>query len=153
EIIKIYDRKMKLKMTGDALDYAVRRTGSSFMTPTGTAFSGDHLNALCRAVARIRMRERRSDESSAEDIERGLTEYEEKIQVSDKDAVLVATHEAGHFVCALRCPHHQPPERVTIQSRMPWVPFYTEFQKDDAHRIGYTRNELFDQISVLYGGI
>src|SRR5262249_15597708 len=74
-------------------------------------------------------------------------------QVSDKDAVLVATHEAGHFVCALRCPHHQPPERVTIQSRMPWVPFYTEFQKDDTHRIGYTRNELFDQMCVLYGGI
>ena len=27
------------------------------MTPTGTPFSGDHLNALCRSVARLRMRE------------------------------------------------------------------------------------------------
>ena len=54
EILKIYDKKMKLDFTAEAVDYAVRRTGDNFMTNTGTAFSGDHLNALCRSVARVR---------------------------------------------------------------------------------------------------
>jgi cell division protease FtsH len=153
EILKIYDRKMKLQMTEEALGYAVRRTGGSYMTPTGTPFSGDHIQAMCRAVARIRLREDRSDGTTADDVERGLTEYEDRLEVSDKDAVLVATHEAGHFLCSLLCPHHQPPERITIQSRMPWVPFYTEFQKEDTRSVGFSRNQLLDQMCVLYGGI
>jgi cell division protease FtsH len=152
EILSIYDRKMRLQFTEEALDYAVRRTGSHFMTPTGTPFSGDHLNALCRAVARLRIREKRSDASTPRDIERGLTEFEEKMELHDKDVLLVATHEAGHFVCSLCCPHHPPPERVTIQSEMPWVPFYTGF-KEDKRRIGESRNELLDRLCVLYGGI
>ena len=45
------------------------------------------------------------------------------------------------------------PERVTIRSEMPWAPFFTAFKKDDTRRIGYTRNELLDMLTVLYGGI
>ncbi|MFI5382443.1 MAG: AAA family ATPase, partial [Tepidisphaerales bacterium] len=152
EILKIYDKKMRLQFTDEALEYAVRRTGDHFMTPTGTRFSGDHINALCRAVARLRIRERRTDASSPRDIERGLTEFEERMELQDKDVKLVATHEAGHFVCSLCCPHHPPPERVTIQSEMPWVPFYTGF-KEDKRRIGESRSELRDRLCVLYGGI
>jgi cell division protease FtsH len=131
----------------------VRRTGRSYITSTGTAFSGDHLNALCRAVARIRLRENRTGPTEADDVERGLTEYDERPPIADKDKLLVATHEIGHFLCSLFCPHHQPPERVTIESKMPWVPFYTEFKKDEAERVGYSRNELLDMMCVLYGGI
>jgi cell division protease FtsH len=153
EILRIYDRKMRLQLTDEALEYAVRRTSESFLTPAGTPFSGDHLNALCRAVARIRLREGPSGPTTPDDVERGLTEYEERVQVSDEDAVLVATHEAGHFVCSLCCPRHRPPERITIQSKIPWVPFYTEFQKEDTRRVGHSRSELLDMMCVLYGGI
>ena len=71
EILKIYDKKMRLQMTDEALEYAVRRTGElRRRAAAGTPFSGDHLNALCRAIARIRLREnvtgadRRRTESS-----------------------------------------------------------------------------------------
>src|SRR5438067_6340432 len=64
EIIKIYDKKMNLKLTEEALDYAVRRTGDGYSTATGTPFSGDHLNAMCRSLARIRMRDNRTDPST-----------------------------------------------------------------------------------------
>src|SRR5262249_14554664 len=121
-------------------------------TPTGTPFSGDHLNALCRAVARIRVRERLSGPTTPKEVERGLTEYEERRELRDSDIELVATHEAGHFIVSLRCPHHPPPERVTIQSEMPWAPFYTSF-KEDRRRIGDSRSELMDRMCVLYGGI
>jgi cell division protease FtsH len=153
EILKIYDQKMKLEMTPEAFDYAVRRTGEAFMTNTGTAFSGDHLNALCRSVARIRLRDNITGQTTPKEIERGFTEYEEKVELSDKDAVMVSTHEAGHFVCSLFCPNHPSPERVTIQSEMPWAPFYTGYKKDDIRKVGYSRAELFDRLCVLYGGI
>ena len=153
EILKIYDKKMKLDFTAEAVDYAVRRTGDNFMTNTGTAFSGDHLNALCRSVARVRLRDNIVGPSTQKEIERGFNEYEEKVDLSDEDSVLVATHESGHFVVSLFCPHHPAPERVTIQSEMPWAPFYTGYKKDDTRKVGYTRNELYDRLCVLYGGI
>jgi cell division protease FtsH len=153
EILKIYDTKMRLRLTGEALEYAVRRTGESYPTPAGTPHSGDHLNALCRAVARLRLREDRTGPTHPEDVERGLTEYEERVELTEKDAPLVAAHEAGHFVCSLRCPHHRLPERITIQNRVPWVPFVTEFRKDDPDRVGFSRSELFEMMVVLYGGI
>src|SRR3954469_21666666 len=67
EIIKIYDKKMNLKMSPEAIDYAVRRTGTGYSTAQGTSFSGDHLNAMCRSMARIRLREARTDESTPSD--------------------------------------------------------------------------------------
>jgi len=153
EILEIYDRKMRLRFTPEAFDYAVRRTGDNYQTPTGTPFSGDHLNALCRSVARLRLREDVTGETTPKLIERGLTEYEERVEISAKDAVMVATHECGHFLCSIFCPHHPAPERVTIQSEMPWVPFFTEFKKDDTRKVGHSRNELIDILCVLYGGI
>jgi cell division protease FtsH len=152
EILQIYDRKMNLKLNAEALDYAVRRTGGGYVTATGTRFSGDHLQAMCRALARIRLRENRADESTPKDVERGLTEYEEKKQLKDDDELRVATHESGHFICSLCCEHHPPPERITIQSEMPWAPFYVEY-KHDEDAIGYTKNQLLDLMCVCYGGI
>jgi cell division protease FtsH len=151
-IFGIYDRKMHLHLTPEALEYAVRRTGEGYMTPTGTPFSGDHIQAMCRAVARIRLRENRSGETTPKDLERGLTEYEEKRELKEKDELLTATHEAGHFVVALCCPHHPEPERITIQSEMPWAPFYVQF-KNEKNVIGYSRNQLLDLLCVCYGGI
>jgi len=152
EIFKIYDKKMRLQFNDEALDYAVRRTGEQYISNTGTPFSGDHLNALCRAVARLRMRENIEGETTPKLIERGLTEFDEKVELNEKDSLMVATHESGHFLCAIFCPHHAPPEKVTIQSDMPWAPFFTQF-KHDKRRIGYSRNELLDILTVLYGGI
>ncbi|MCI0699763.1 MAG: AAA family ATPase, partial [Planctomycetia bacterium] len=152
EILKIYDKKMRLQFTEEALDYGVRRTGDNYITPTGTRFSGDHLNALCRAVARLRMRENIKGETTPKLIERGMTEFDEKVELHEKDAVMVATHEAGHFLVSIFCPNHAPPEKVTIQSDMPWAPFFTAF-KHDKKRIGHSRGELLDILCVLYGGI
>ena len=151
-IFGIYDKKMRLQFNKEAMDYAVNRTGNRYMTPTGTAFSGDHLNALCRAVARLRMRDNIKGDTTPKLIEKALTEFDEKVEVHEKDMPVVATHEAGHFLVSIFCEHHQQPEKVTIQSDMPWAPFFTQF-KHEKNRIGMSRNEMFDQIAVLYGGI
>src|SRR5262249_38650744 len=73
EILRIYDRKMRLGMTEDAVEYAVKRTGDFVVgAASGTRYSGDHLNALCRSVARIRLRENQSGETTPKEIERAL---------------------------------------------------------------------------------
>ena len=46
-ILEIYNKKMKLQFDDEAMEYAIIRTSNRYVTATGTAFSGDHLNAIC----------------------------------------------------------------------------------------------------------
>jgi cell division protease FtsH len=152
-ILKIYDKKMRLKMSDEALEYAVRRTGEGYLTQTGTPFSGDHINALCRAVARIRLREDRSDGTKPEDVDRAFTEFEEKLDLTPREERLLATHESGHAVVSLNCPLHPPIERITIKSETTWAPAYVRYTQDDSRRLGLTRNQMMEDLCVLLGGI
>jgi cell division protease FtsH len=153
EIFKIYDKKMSLKLSEEGLEYAVRRTGPSYATAQGTSFSGDHINAMCRSVARIRLREGRTDPTTPNDLERALTEYDDKLDLKTQEKKLLATHEAGHFIVSLNCPHHPSPERITIHSEMSWAPAYVRFKQDESRRLGETRNQMLDDLCVLLGGI
>jgi cell division protease FtsH len=153
EIVKIYDKKMGLRLSPEGLEFAVKRTGPGFLTAQGTPFSGDHINALCRSVARIRLREGRTDETQPEDVERSLTEYDDKLSLSPREEKLLATHEGGHAVCALFCPHHPLIERITIRSETSWAPAYVRFKEDESRRIGLTYNQMMDDLTVLYGGM
>ena len=156
EILKIYDQKMRLKMTAEALEYAVERTGDGLPERrTGTPFSGDHLNALCRSIARIRLREGRDRRDDARTTSSGrMTEWEERLE---PDAAArsgsLATHEAGHAVCALHCPHHpahrahHDPERDVVGAGL------RPLKQDERTRIGMTRNQMLDDLCVLFGGI
>ncbi len=153
EILKIYNEKLNLKIPPKVLDYAVKRTGDPVDDGSGGFFSGDHLYALCRSLARIRLRSNRSDETTIEDIEKAFTEYDEKLVLTGKEELLLSTHEAGHFICALHCPLHPPPERITIQSERSWAPAYVRFQQDESRRLGMTKNQMMDDLCVLLGGI
>jgi cell division protease FtsH len=165
EILKIYDRKMRLQMTPEALEYAVKRTGEPVPgSNAGTLFSGDHLNALCRAVARLRLREQRhrptepSDidrvlrpETEPDDIERALTQWMERPELTPKEEVVVATHEAGHAICGMHCPHAPPIERISIRSDTAGALGFVRYQ-DTNRRYVVTRGELLDDMCVLMGG-
>ena len=154
EILKIYDQKMRLKMTDEAIEYTVKETGGEVDgAAEGTRYSGDHLNALCRSLARLRLRDGRKDETTPADIEQARSQYQEKFNPTPNEEKLLATHEAGHFVTALHCPLHPPPERITIQSQHSWAPAYVRFQQDDSRRLGMTRKQMLDDLCVLFGGI
>jgi cell division protease FtsH len=150
EILRIYDRKMKLQMSEEALEFGVKRTGRGYLTPTGTAFSGDHLNAVCRAVARIRIRDNRTDATTPQDIERALTEWIDRPKLTSVEERVLATHEAGHAVCSLFCPHAPAIERITIESDNPWAFGYV-MHSDPSHRFIQTRNFYLDAICVALG--
>jgi cell division protease FtsH len=152
EILRIYDRKMRLGMTPEALEYAVRRTGDFVEgAAAGTRYSGDHLNALCRALARIRLREDRRGSTEPADVERGLTEWLERPKMTPAEEVVVATHEAGHAVCSLFSRHAPPIERISILGDAAGALGFVRYQ-DPARRYVVTRDELLDDLCVLFGG-
>jgi cell division protease FtsH len=152
EILRIYDKKMRLQMSPEALDYAVRRTADHVEGQSATTrYSGDHLNALCRAVARIRLRENRTGPTEAADVERALTEWAERPKMTAAEEKVVATHEAGHAVCALFSRHAPPIERISILGDTAGALGFVRYQ-DPAHRYVVTRGELLDDICVLMGG-
>jgi cell division protease FtsH len=152
EILKIYDASMNLGMNEDVLEYAVKRTGDYVEGAVlGTRFSGDHINALCRALARIRLREKISRPTSADDIERALTEWIDRPKMTAKEQRVVATHEAGHAVCALFCEHATPIERISIQGDAAGALGFVKYQ-DPAHKYVVTRGELLDDLCTLMGG-
>src|SRR5262245_14726180 len=151
-ILQIYDKKMRLKMTPEALDAAVRRTADQVPgQAAGTRYSGDHLNALCRALARIRLRENRRDATLPAEIDRALTEWIDRAKLTPAEERVVATHEAGHAVCSLHCPHAPPIERISILDDMVGALGFVRYQ-DREHRYVVTRGELLDDICVLMGG-
>jgi cell division protease FtsH len=178
EILRIYDRKMRLNMTEEAIEFAVRRTADFVEgAAAGTRYSGDHLNALCRSIARIRLREKhgvREGEAPAEpkqlparqeprppetaprpttpaDVERALTEYLEMPELTPKEERVVATHESGHAVVALFSPHSPPIDRITIRGDTAGALGYVRYE-DRQHKFVVTRNEMLDTIAVLMGG-
>jgi cell division protease FtsH len=152
EILRIYDQKMRLQMSPEALEYTVRRTADFVEgVAAGTRYTGDHLHALCRAVARIRLREGRDGPTEAADVERALTEWLERPKMTAKEQYVVATHEAGHAVCSLFSAHSAPIERISILGDSAGALGFVRYQ-DPAHRYVVTRGELLDDLCVLMGG-
>jgi cell division protease FtsH len=152
EILRIYNTKMRLNLSEEALEFAVRRTGEFVEgAAPGTRFSGDHINALCRALTRTRLRENITREATPDDVDRALTEWLERPKMTPQEERVVATHEAGHAVCSLFCPHSPPIERISIRADMAGALGFVRYQ-DPAHRYVVTRGELLDDLCVLLGG-
>ena len=152
EILKIYDASMGLQMSDETIDYAVKRTrGQVEGGAAGSRYSGDHLNALCRSMARIRLRENDTGPSEDKLVERALTEWMDLPKLTKKEELVVATHEAGHAVVALFSEHSSPIERISIQGDVGGALGYVEHQEHE-HKYVLTRNRLLDDMAMLMGG-
>ncbi|WP_163865678.1 AAA family ATPase [Myxococcus eversor] len=149
-ILSIYNQKLALGMTERALDYAVKRTGDR-VEGTGTRFSGDHIQALCRALARRRLREGTQAPTEAVDVEKALTDFLDRPELTSAEEKVVATHEAGHAVCALFCPSAPAIDRISIRGDLAGMLGFVQYA-DPAHRYVVTRSQLLDSICMLFGG-
>lgn len=150
-VIEIYNKKMRLNMTEEAIDYAVKRTNDYVIgAAAGTRYSGDHLQALCRSIARLRLRDDLKAETDSALVERALTEWVERPKMTKAEENVLATHEAGHAVVAMFCDHAPPIERITIASEMHWAFGYVRYA-DHAHKYIQTVNTYLDLICVALG--
>lgn len=150
-IFEIYDRSLELRLSERALDYAVKRTADP--TATGGRYSGDHINALCRGIARRRLRAGSGPEDATEidDVEAVITQYLDRPELTSTEEAIVAAHEAGHAVVALFCDNAPPIERISIQGDIGGALGFVRYS-DPAHRYVVSRAQLFDSICVLFGG-
>jgi cell division protease FtsH len=149
-IIDIYNRSLGLNLADAAIDYAVRRTGD-FVEGTNTRYSGDHIEALCRAIARQRLRSGTQAPTEVSDVEDALSKYLERPELTAAEERVIATHEAGHAVSALFCTHAPPIERISIRGDLAGALGFVRYA-DKANRYVVTRSELLDSICVLFGG-
>ncbi|MBE2248852.1 MAG: AAA family ATPase [Myxococcus sp.] len=147
-ILSIYDRKLGLALAPRALDWLVKKTGEP-VEGSNTLYSGDHIQALCRALARMRLREKLTTPTDIEDIERTLATMSERVKLTPKEEQVVATHEAGHAVVSLFCPTSPPIERMSIQGD--FTAGYVR-HAERAHRRVMTIGQLLDDVCVLFGG-
>jgi cell division protease FtsH len=149
-ILAIHDKKLGLQMSPRAFDYAVKRSGD-LVEGTDSRYSGDHIQALCRQIARARLRDGRTDATEVPDVEKALSAYLERPELTKSEERVVATHEAGHAVCALFCEHAPPIDRISIQGDLAGALGFVQYA-DPAHRYVTTRGQLLDSICVLMGG-
>ncbi|WP_020473751.1 AAA family ATPase [Zavarzinella formosa] len=151
DIIRIYNQKMRLQMTEEAIDFVVKRTNDFVIgAASGTRYSGDHLNALARSVARMRLRDNITGPTDPALVERAMTEYLDRPKMTPQELKVLATHEAGHAVVSLHCPHAPAIERITIASEMQWAFGYVK-HSDPAHKYVQTINFYLDMICVALG--
>ena len=148
-IFEIYDARLDLRLSERALSYAVKRTADP--TSGGGRYSGDHIQALCRAIARRRLRERLDGPTEIDDVETVITQYLDRPELTSSEEVIVAAHEAGHAVVALFCEHAPPIERISIQGDIGGALGFVRYS-DPAHRYVVSEAQLHDAICTLFGG-
>ncbi len=149
-IFEIYNKNLDLDMNEAALDYVVKRT-ADFVEGTNMPYTGDHIQALCRAIARRRIREQLSGQTTIDDIETSMTEYLNRPELTAAEEKIVATHECGHAICSLHCEHSPQIDRISIQGDLAGSLGFVAYA-DPAHRYVTTRGALLDSICTLFGG-
>jgi cell division protease FtsH len=148
-VLRIYDRKLGLQLSDAALDHAVKQTG--YATDDGTLWSGDHLQALCRRLARMRLRNQRLDGTTVEDVDAALVADRQLPKLTPDEEVVVATHECGHAIVAMHCTHVPAIDRISIRGDLAGTLGAVHYA-DPAHRYVVTQGQMRDTICTLFGG-
>jgi cell division protease FtsH len=151
-IIKVHNKLFGTEMTEEAIKYTAKRTGEPVPGPSGgTPYSGDHIQALVRQLARTRLREGKNEPTTREDVDVAIEQYLDKPKLTADEEHAVATHESGHAIVALNCKHSPAVERISIRGDIGGALGYV---KHSEHKNKYvtTYAQLRDQICILYGG-
>ena len=152
-ILNIYDQRLGLNMSEDALSHAIRQTGQPIEgsdAHTGR-WSGDHIQALCRSIARQRLRSGREDETTIPDVEQALTANLDLPKLTPEEEMVVATHECGHAIVALHTEHSPAIDRISIRGDLTGALGFVRYA-DPAHKYVTTHAQLVDSIATLFGG-
>jgi cell division protease FtsH len=109
------------------------------------------LQALCRQLARTRLREDIQGPTTPEHIDRAIEQYLDLPKLTAHEELVVATHEAGHAVVSLACKHASPIDRISIRGDIGGALGYVQ-HSDPAHKYVVTYAQLRDSIATLFGG-
>lgn len=150
-ILEIYKKKFKLDIPDDVFEYMVRKTSGFVNAQHRTRFSGDHLYALCRGLARQVIRKGGAHTIGNEDVDDVVGDAFEITPPTKAEERVIAAHECGHALAAALVPEAPRPEKVTIEGDDATLAFYTQL---DVHATGIvtTRAKALANIAVSLGG-
>jgi cell division protease FtsH len=107
-------RSLASGSTRPSCEHLVRRTEGYADREKGIPFSGDHLQAVCRALKRQQIRDGEKA-FTTDDIDRALQRKTRRpIVLSPEEERVIAIHEAGHALVAMLIPKATPPEKICI---------------------------------------
>lgn len=152
-ILGVHNKNFGINLTDEALDHAVKRTEDLVPGPQGgTHYSGDHLQALCRQMARTRLRAGLENEPALPaDVDKAIEKYVDKPKLTTSEENVVAVHECGHAIAALFCAHAPPIDRITIGGDLGGALGYVK-HAEHANKYVVTQAQMRDQICILMGG-
>ncbi len=151
-IIAVHDRRLGTELSPAGVEYLVKRSDEPVPGPSGgTPYSGDHLEALCRQLARTRLRESSGGPTTPAEIDRAIEQYLDLPKLTTAEELVVATHEAGHAVCTLACKHAPPIDRISIRGDIGGALGYVRHGAR-ANRYVVTHAQLRDSVCTLMGG-
>jgi len=144
-ILKIHTRNKRLGPDVD-LSILARRT---------PGFVGADLENLCNEAALLAARAQKDHIEMSdfeEALDRVLTGLKRRgIYITEREKERIAYHEAGHALVGKLLPHADPVHKISIVPRGEGALGFT-LQLPTEDRYIVSRDELFDKLTVLFGG-
>ncbi len=150
-ILQIYRQKFDLVLSDELFEHMVRKTSGFVNSDRRTRFSGDHLYALCRGLARQSIRKGKDHQLNEEDVNEVIGDTFELSKPNAQEEEVIAKHECGHAIVATLLDKAARPEKVTIEGEDEMNAYYTSFDRDSVGIITTTARAEAD-IMVAFGG-
>jgi cell division protease FtsH len=151
EIADIYRIKWQLDMSDEALEYLVEKTGGYVDLARAVRFSGDHIEAICRALKREELREGEL-KVDRDAVNRVLeTRLKRVLDPTPEERKTIAVHECGHALVAAL--HVDAPDvaEINVETGDPEVLGYSRQQFYERSRL-LTKRQMLADICVSLGG-
>ena len=151
KIFEIYNQKYDLGLDNDVMEHLVFRTDNWVDPEAGIRFSGDHVEAVCRGIARRKMMDAEW-RPTGDNVDRVVSQRTGKpLDVSLEEEVVIATHEAGHAIVSRRIKGCRPIKRISIASEYDGSLGYV-LHEDMPNKYVHNQDEVLAEICCLMGG-
>jgi len=151
EILSIYNKKYKLNLNKESIEHLIFRTDNWVDPEAGIRFSGDHIEAVCRAIARKRLM-KSNWKISKDNLDKIISQRTKKpINVSYEEEIVIATHEAGHAIISMFVEGCRPIKRISIASEYDGSLGYV-LHEEMENKFVQNQEEILAEICCLMGG-
>ncbi len=149
-ILELYTKKFGLDVPSDVFDHIVRKTQGYANVERRMKFTGDHLYAICRGLAREVVR-RGAHKITKGEVDDLIGETFEIRPPTKEEEKVIAFHECGHALAAALLPGARPPEKISLEGIEDVASGYTMTERRLKDHV-ITEKELRAEIGVLLGG-
>jgi len=150
-ILRLYNDKYQLGLDDKGIDHLVFRTDGWVDIKTGTKYSGDHIEAVCRGISRKKLRDS-SFETTFDNLDQIVAQRTKKpVDVTPEEENVIAVHEAGHATVSLNLEGSAPIKKISIASEYDGSLGYV-LHGESAQKYIQDESQLRAQIVCLMGG-